>query len=520
MDVIAARKILHILPICATTQTNHRTVLFHLPTPYEPPTYQNNVTHRRPDIRTPRAMIWHARLACACKEVMQRTQRNVIGMNVQQDSWQSLDSLLPCSSCVAGKMRKANSPSTQTYSDIRALTTQLLQQENPARHFGFAVSRTPATAAQTNQRNKIVSVDWAIINKQNLPDVFNVFALFIDNNIGLVHVEFQLTRGQAGEALEGYIQQWGIPETIHHDNAQEFLHGKFATLCTTHNIKQTQSAPYSPNQNPAERYMELIVSGARSLLYTSGLPTLPFWPHAISHRVYLQNNMALPGRCTPHELTTGKQPDLTYLRIFGCESMAYVEKTKRSKFEPKTERCIYLGPSRTHSNNTCKLWQISTGTIIFRRNVTFNERVFPGQRIKIKPGNNGKNDTGEDLIGLDFIDDGVRYTITGTSDNDGDLTLTYVDPQKPLKNGGEHESTVKEVRKWYNKTTMIQALNQIVPARSTFVNDLAYESYQHVKMYDVQLPNHLNSKHLHHTNKRATGNRNGFQQKIKSAMGS
>jgi hypothetical protein len=41
---------------------------------------------------------------------------------------------------------------------------------------------------------------------------------------------------------------------------------------------------------------------------------------------------------------------------------------------------------------------------------------------------------------------------------------------------------------------MIQALNQIVPARSTFVNDLAYESYQHVKMYDVQLPNHLHQK--------------------------
>jgi hypothetical protein len=214
MDVIAAHKILHILPISAKTQANHRTVLFHLPTPYEPPTYRNNATHRRPDIRTPSAMIWHTRLACACKEVMQKTQRNVIGMNVRQDSWKSLDALLlPCSACVAGTgtMRKANSPSTQTYSDIRALTTQLLQNQNPARHFEFAVSRTPATVAQTNQRNKVVSVDLAIINKQNLPDVFNVFALFIDNNIGLVHAELQLTRGQAGEALEGYIQQWGVP---------------------------------------------------------------------------------------------------------------------------------------------------------------------------------------------------------------------------------------------------------------------------------------------------------------------
>jgi hypothetical protein len=164
--------------------------------------------------------------------------------------------------------------------------------------------------------------------------------------------------------------------------------------------------------------------------------------------------MALPGRCTPHEFTTGKQPDLTYLRIFGCESMAYdVEKTKRSKFEPKTERCIYLGPSRTHSNDTCKLWQISTGTIIFRRNVTFNERVFPGQRIQMKPGSNGKNDTGEDLIGLEFLDEGIRYIITGASDNDGDLTLTYIDPQKPLK---KMERSMKVLLKKYENGTTKQ----------------------------------------------------------------
>jgi hypothetical protein len=84
-------------------------------------------------------------------------------------------------------------------------------------------------------------VDWAIVNKQNQPDVFNVFALFIDHNMSLVHVGFQLTltRGQAREALEGYIQQWGVPDTIHHDNAQEFLHDIFAALCKTHNLPPT-----------------------------------------------------------------------------------------------------------------------------------------------------------------------------------------------------------------------------------------------------------------------------------------
>ena len=361
-----------------------------------------------------------------------RTQKNVIGMRVQNESWKALDTQLPCSSCVAGKMRKSNAAKASDYTDLKALTTRLLASQNPARHFGFAVSRTPATTAQSNERNKLVSVDWAIIHKENVPDEYNVFALFHDANIGLVHVEFQPSRGQAGEALEGYIQRWGIPHTIHHDNAQEFLHGKFASVCRENKINQTQSAPYSPNQNPAERYMEIIVSGARSLLFTSGLPVSIFWPHAVSHRVYIQNMLALPGRCSPYELTTGKQPNLTCLRTFGCETMAYIEKPKRAKFEAKTERCIYLGPSPSHSHDTCKLWQLSTGKIIIRRNVAFNERIYPGRKMNVTPGPTSKHDDGADLVGLDFLDDGSRFTITGTSDNEGTLSLTYIDPLKPL----------------------------------------------------------------------------------------
>ncbi len=82
-------------------------------------------------------------------------------------------------------------------------------------------------------------------------------------------------------------------------------------------------------------------------------------------------------------MTTGKQPDLTYLRTFGCEVMAYVERTKRSKFEPKAERCINLGQSPTHSNDTYKLWNIASGKVIYRRNVALNEKVFPGRNMKI-----------------------------------------------------------------------------------------------------------------------------------------
>ncbi len=46
-----------------------------------------SVLYGRPDATTPSALIWHARLACVSKEVMQRTQRNSTGMTVRKESW-------------------------------------------------------------------------------------------------------------------------------------------------------------------------------------------------------------------------------------------------------------------------------------------------------------------------------------------------------------------------------------------------------------------------------------------------
>ena len=161
----------------------------------------------------------------------------------------------------------------------------------------------------------------------------------------------------------------------------------------------------------------------------------------------------------------------------------------------RAERGIYLGPSLLHSKDTYKIWNLATSSILYRRNVVFNEKIFPGRATKILPQINAK-DTGEDLIGLDFIDEGERYTITGTSTNNGLPTLTYIDPLKPLKDNEQHESTVKEVRTWYNKTQFLQASNSITPNRTSFINDLAFASYQHItgKIYDVKLDDHTHKQ--------------------------
>jgi transposase InsO family protein len=365
-------------------------------------------------------------------------------------------------------MRKTNKQPQKNYTEMQNLINAPL-------------TWTPSTADKFVNPNHTISVDWGIVNKRNKAGLFNVFALFLDVHTGLVFVFPAESRGQAGDALKSYIQRYGKPHTLIHDNAKEFTDGEFETICKDQGIQQQRSPPYEPNKNPVEHYMEIILSMTRSMLYISGLDPDTFWSHAIEHAAYLQTRSALPGRCTPFELSYGRRPNMGNLRIFGCEALSYIEKEKRPKFQPKVERTIYLGTSPDHSEDTYKLYRSTTKDIIFRRNAYFNERSFPGRKLQTIPN---LQDNGTDLIGVDFEDDGIMWTVTKTGNFQGNPVLHYVNKE----NGEDEFSSVKEVRAWCHQTTLKQAINSIKPTRKGYINTLAEESFKAIKTYNLNLP--------------------------------
>ena len=165
-------------------------------------------------------------------------------------------------------------------------------QESPVQN--LALSWTPNTENKVTQPNKNISTDWGIIHKTTQAGKNNVFALYLDLNTGWIAAYPKPNRGLAGDTLKEYVQDYGLPETILHDNAAEYLNGDFATFCQEKGIKQIYSAPYHPNQNPTEHYMDIIVSKARCLLYISGLNPYEHWENALTHSVGIQNRLALP----------------------------------------------------------------------------------------------------------------------------------------------------------------------------------------------------------------------------------
>jgi hypothetical protein len=157
-----------------------------------------------------------------------------------------------------------------------------------------------------------------------------------------------------------------------------------------------------------------------------------------------------------------------------------VEKDKRHKLDFKSERCIYLGISSRHYHDTHTLLRLSTNKVIYRRNVSFNERCFPARTHKLTT--TIQEAKGSHLIGQTFTDDDETFVVTNTSHRQSEDCLDY----KNTKTNEEYFSTWQEVEKWIKETTIRQLANNI----QRYVNKLAETMYREIKpkTYHVQLP--------------------------------
>jgi hypothetical protein len=98
-----------------------------------------------------------------------------------------------------------------------------------------------------------------------------------------------------------------------------------------------------------------------------------YWGHAILHAAYLWNitpKRSLGGK-TPEEAFSGKVPDVSRLRTFGCKAWARVPDDKQTKLQARSIKCTYLGFAPNRKAHI--LVQRATGGILTSRDVVFDE---------------------------------------------------------------------------------------------------------------------------------------------------
>src|SRR5450759_736159 len=115
---------------------------------------------------------------------------------------------------------------------------------------------------------------------------------------------------------------------------------------------------------------------ARPLLMNSNLP-LSAWGHAVLHATTLiKYRPSAYNTKTPYHLAFGLPPDLSHLRIFGCQVMVPILGPKRTKIGPQRRAGIYVGHDST---SIIRYLEPTTGDVFKARHQDchFYEDNFP-----------------------------------------------------------------------------------------------------------------------------------------------
>ncbi|GJS08851.1 putative ribonuclease H-like domain-containing protein [Tanacetum coccineum] len=134
-------------------------------------------------------------------------------------------------------------------------------------------------------------------------------------------------------------------KAIRCDNGTEFKNSKLIELCGSKGIRRDYSNARTPQQNGvAERKNRTLIEAARTMLADSMLPTM-FWTEAVSTACYVLNRVLLtkPHNKTPYELVSGKVPNISHLKPFGCLVTILNTSDHLGKFEGKADEGFIVG---------------------------------------------------------------------------------------------------------------------------------------------------------------------------------
>lgn len=156
------------------------------------------------------------------------------------------------------------------------------------------------------------------------------------------------------------------------DGGGEFERG-WVLFCAEWGIVIETTAAYSSLANRVpERGIRTTFDKTRSMLKDTALP-LKYWADVATTAIYLQNFLPSSRHPTktPYELFSGKRPDISHLRAFGCVAyMKILIKHTDGKLAPRSLKTNLIG---YHGCGSYRLLDRSTGQFYKSRDIIFEE---------------------------------------------------------------------------------------------------------------------------------------------------
>jgi hypothetical protein len=123
----------------------------------------------------------------------------------------------------------------------------------------------------------------------------------------------------------------------------------------------------------SERRNRTLLEMVRSMMSETDLP-LSFWGYALETAVFTLNRIPTKSiERTPHEIWTRKHPELSFLKVWGCE--AYVNCLTSGKLTSKSNKCFFVRYPREIKGYY--FYNKAEGKVFITRNGVFMEKEFP-----------------------------------------------------------------------------------------------------------------------------------------------
>ncbi|GBP46785.1 Retrovirus-related Pol polyprotein from transposon TNT 1-94 [Eumeta japonica] len=187
-----------------------------------------------------------------------------------------------------------------------------------------------------------------------------------------------------------------------------------------HHFHVKTSTPYTPQQNGlSERMNRTLLEKARCMLINANLQK-SLWAEAIRTAAYITNRT--PTRAlnykTPEEVWSGRKPDLSHMRIFGCEAMMHIPKEKLKKWDSKSCKMIFVG--YCEDSKGYRLLDPKTKTVTKSRDVVFLENSIKTDTVPVTLSDTKKQQVSRNSLSESSDCSTDISTHTAVESDDGD----------------------------------------------------------------------------------------------------
>ena len=162
-------------------------------------------------------------------------------------------------------------------------------------------------------------------------------------------------------------------KALRSDRGGEYLSQEFGDHLKKCGIVPQLTPPGTPQWNGvSERRNRTLLDMVRSMMSHAELP-LSFWGFALETAAFTLNRVPTKSADkTPYEIWTGRVPNLSFLKIWGCE--VYVKRLISDKLDPRSDKCFFVGYPR--ESKGYYFYHKSHNKVFVARHGTFLEEEF------------------------------------------------------------------------------------------------------------------------------------------------